>query len=71
MLALALPLIDEAAGATAEGSVSIRHDPMDAIEETLHDGEFHEIILSTLPHERLALAPRRSAAPRRAPRPAA
>ncbi len=23
---------------------------MDAIEETLHDGDFHEIILSTLPH---------------------
>ena len=23
---------------------------MDAIEEALHDGEFHEIILSTLPH---------------------
>ena len=32
------------------GSVSIRHDPMDAIEEALHDGDFHEIILSTLPH---------------------
>jgi hypothetical protein len=50
VLALALPLIDEAAGSEAHGSVSIRHDPMDAIEETLHDGEFHEIILSTLPH---------------------
>ena len=49
MLALALPLIDEAGGVTAEGSVSIRHDPMDAIEETLHDGAFDEIILSTLP----------------------
>ena len=23
---------------------------MDAIEEALHDGEFHEVILSTLPH---------------------
>jgi hypothetical protein len=49
VLVLALPLIDEAAGATAEGSVSIRHDPMDAIEETLHGGAFDEIILSTLP----------------------
>jgi len=49
VLALALPLIDEAAGITADGSVSIRHDPMDAIEETLHDGAFDEIILSTLP----------------------
>jgi hypothetical protein len=49
VLALALPLIEEAGGAAAEGSVSIRHDPMDAIEETLEGGDFHEIILSTLP----------------------
>jgi uncharacterized membrane-anchored protein len=50
MLALALPLIEDAAGGPAEGSVSYRHDPMDAIEEVLRDGDFHEIILSTLPH---------------------
>jgi uncharacterized membrane-anchored protein len=50
VLALALPLIDEAAGGHATGSVSFRHDPMDAIEETLQGGSFHEIILSTLPH---------------------
>src|SRR5436190_5360274 len=49
VLALALPLIDEAAGGAANGSVSIRHDPMDAIEETLHEGDFQETILSTLP----------------------
>jgi uncharacterized membrane-anchored protein len=49
VLALALPLIDEAAGTHAEGSVSIRHDAMDAIEETLKDGDFQEIILSPLP----------------------
>jgi hypothetical protein len=49
MLALALPLIQDAAGGAATGSVSFRHDPMDAIEETLHEGDFHEIILSTLP----------------------
>jgi hypothetical protein len=49
VLALALPLIDRAAGGPADGSVSIRHDPMDAIEETLHDGKFDEVILSTLP----------------------
>jgi hypothetical protein len=48
-LALALPLIDDAAGGRATGTVSTRHDPMDAIEETLHDGDFDEIILSTLP----------------------
>jgi uncharacterized membrane-anchored protein len=50
MLTLALPLIDEAAGSEADGSVSSRHDAMDAIEETLHDGHFDEIILGTLPH---------------------
>jgi uncharacterized membrane-anchored protein len=50
MLALALPLIEDAAGNAAEGSVSYRHDPMDAIEEALREGNFHEIILSTLPH---------------------
>jgi hypothetical protein len=49
VLALALPLIEEAAGHPADGSVSPRHDPMDAIEETLHEEDFDEIILSTLP----------------------
>lgn len=50
VLALALPLIEDAAGGAATGSVSHRHDPMDAIEEALHEGDYHEIILSTLPH---------------------
>jgi uncharacterized membrane-anchored protein len=50
VLALALPLIDDAAGEPATGSVSFRHDPMDAIEDALQSGRFHEIILSTLPH---------------------
>jgi hypothetical protein len=49
VLALALPLLSEAAGAPVEGTVSPRHDPMDAIEETLHDADYDEIILSTLP----------------------
>jgi hypothetical protein len=49
VLALALPLIDEAAGTHTDGTVSVRQDPMDAIEEALHDGEYDEIILSTLP----------------------
>jgi hypothetical protein len=50
VLALALPLLDEiAAGAAVEGSVSVRHDPMDAIEEILRDGAFDEVMLSTLP----------------------
>jgi len=50
VLALALPLIEEACGGCpTDGTVSPRHDPMDAIEETLHDQDFDEIILSTLP----------------------
>ena len=50
VLEFALPLLEQAAGGAVEGSVSARHDPMDVIEEALHDGEFHEVILSTLPH---------------------
>ena len=50
MLALALPLVEEAAGGVADGSVSYRHDPMDAIEEALRERDVNEIILSTLPH---------------------
>src|SRR5205823_14132210 len=50
VLALALPLIEDAAGAPVEGSVSIRHDPMDAIEETLRSGDFQEVIVATAPH---------------------
>jgi hypothetical protein len=49
-LALALPLIDEASGQMVHGSVSPRHDPLDAIEEALRAGNPHEIILSTPPH---------------------
>jgi hypothetical protein len=50
VLTLALPLLDEAAGGHVHGTASIRHDPMDAIEEALQSGTFDEIILSTLPH---------------------
>ncbi len=49
VLELALPLLQGAAGSPVEGSVSVRHDPLDAIEEIVHDGDFHEIIISTLP----------------------
>ena len=49
-LALALPQLEEAAGGSAHGTVSVRHDPMDAVEEALRNGTFDEIILSTLPH---------------------
>jgi hypothetical protein len=50
VLALALPLIEEATASPVDGSVSSRHDPMDAIEEALVGGSFDEIVLSTLPH---------------------
>jgi hypothetical protein len=49
VLALALPLLEDAGHRPVTGSVSPRHDPMDAIEEALHDGDFDEIILATLP----------------------
>jgi hypothetical protein len=49
-LADALPALEQAAGGPVEGSVSVRHDPMDAIEETIVRGEFDEIILSSVPH---------------------
>jgi uncharacterized membrane-anchored protein len=50
ILTLALPYLERAVADSLTGSVSSRHDPMDAIEETLHDGGFEEIVLSTLPH---------------------
>ncbi len=50
VLANALPLVEEAAGSPVGGSVSIRHDAMDAIEETLRTGQFDEIMLATHPH---------------------
>ncbi|HZR96602.1 MAG TPA: hypothetical protein VFA56_12970 [Gaiellaceae bacterium] len=49
VLALALPLLEEATGGPVDGSVSIRNDAMDAVEETLRDGEFHEIVVATMP----------------------
>jgi hypothetical protein len=48
VLARAVPLIEEAAHRPTYGSVSTRHDVMDAIEEAVHIGDFDEIILSTL-----------------------
>jgi hypothetical protein len=50
VLALSLPLIEDATASPVAGSVSTRHDPMDAIEEALANDDFDEIILSTLPH---------------------
>jgi hypothetical protein len=49
-LKAAIPQVEEAAGTAVQGTVSIRHDPMDAIEETLRAHPFDEIILATAPH---------------------
>lgn len=50
VLASSLPPIEKAAGSRVIGSVSIRHDAMDAIEEALIDEPFDEIVLSVAPH---------------------
>lgn len=50
VLRLAMPAVEEAAGGHVVGSVSVRHDPMDAIEETLFSEPIDEIILSVVPH---------------------
>ncbi len=50
VLSRALPAIEAAARGPVIGSISIRHDAMDAIEETLHDEPFDEIIIATAPH---------------------
>jgi hypothetical protein len=46
----ALTLVQEVVGAPVRGHVSVRHDPMDAIEELLLEERFDEIILSVRPH---------------------
>jgi hypothetical protein len=46
----ALPQLELAAHAPVIGSVSVRHDPMDAIEETLFSEPVDEILLDVPPH---------------------
>lgn len=46
----ALPAFRDAAGSPVLGSVSIRHDPFDAIEETLRDEPIDEFIVAIAPH---------------------
>jgi uncharacterized membrane-anchored protein len=45
-----LPSLEEAAGVPVDGFVSTRHDPIDAIEELLHDEPVDELIVATAPH---------------------
>jgi hypothetical protein len=49
-----LPDLERAAGAHVIGSVSVRHDPMDAIEETVFAEPVDEILLA-LPEGHLAI----------------
>jgi len=46
----ALPQLERAVYAPVIGSVSVRHDPMDAIEETIFSEPVDEIILDVPPH---------------------
>jgi hypothetical protein len=58
MLEQALPLLCEAAGAPVDGLVSMRHDPMDVIEETMARRPVDEVMVATTHHhlaERLHL----------------
>ncbi|MEO6471096.1 MAG: hypothetical protein ABIR57_04535 [Aeromicrobium sp.] len=50
VLHTALPGLEVASGGRVIGSVSVRHDPMDAIEETLFSEPIDEIILSVAAH---------------------
>jgi hypothetical protein len=45
-----LPRFEEAAGGRVLGSVSIRHDPYDAIEDVMFSEPVEEIMLAVAPH---------------------
>jgi hypothetical protein len=49
-LRAALPQLEEAAGGPVIGTVSVRHDPMDAIEDVLFNEPIDEIFLSVTTH---------------------
>jgi hypothetical protein len=46
----ALPALEEAAGSKVIGSVSVRHDAMDVVEDVLYNEPIDEIILSVTTH---------------------
>jgi nucleotide-binding universal stress UspA family protein len=50
VLRQALPLLERAAGGALIGTVSVRNDPMDAIEETIFSEPIDEIMLAVAPH---------------------
>ena len=53
VLCTAVPLLEAAVGAPVIGSVSVRHDAMDAIEETLFSEPIDEILID-VPEHRLS-----------------
>ena len=50
VLRASLPVLEADAGGTVIGSVSVRHDPMDAIEETMLDEPIDEILVDVPTH---------------------
>jgi hypothetical protein len=64
VLAQTLPELRGSTGAAIDGSVSTRHDPVDAIEEILHDEPIDELIIATTPHHARRHRPARASAPR-------
>ena len=54
VLRQALPRLEKAAGGPVIGTVSVRNDTMDAIEETIFSEPIDEILLSVAPHGALA-----------------
>ncbi len=54
-----MPALEAAAGRPVIGSVSVRHDPMDVVEDVLRNEPIDEIILAVSTHF-LARSPTRS-----------
>lgn len=50
LLHRALPVLEAAAGSRVFASVSVRHDPIDVVEEVLFSEPIDEIILAVTPH---------------------
>jgi hypothetical protein len=49
-LARTLPILEAACGAEAEGFVAVSHDPMEAIEQSLREDRFDEIMVAMAQH---------------------